>query len=157
MIVFSFLMEGASGRQEYLSYKPKHPLFYYGPIIGSTIAGGMVGYNIGQDQLGMKHPGVAGVIGSLNGLNAGMLAGEYLDRKQRENEGKPYEGPRTMSDAGNEFLIKTGIGNVAALPIAASGIGSFAPALISAKFGHHLAPLINDRLSHPEVYNRKKK
>ena len=157
MITFSFLMEGIAARQKYLNYKPKHPFLYYGTIIGSGLGGTILGYNAGENIFDMKHPSVGGVIGALNGINAGSLAAEYLDRKLREREGNPYTGPREMSDAENEFLLKTGLSNLAAGSVAATGTSSIFLPAIAGRIGNGVSVILNDKIRHPERHKKKKK
>lgn len=157
MITFSFLMENFRYDRGSVAYNPKYPLLYYGTIAGSGLGGGLIGYSVGEDYFKMNHPGIGALIGSLNGLNVGLLAGEYIDRKKREIDNKPYNGPRKMNDAGKEFLLRAGIGNAATIPIAATGSSLTAPAILSARLGYNLAPIINDRLTHLDFYKEKAK
>ena len=141
MIAFSFLMEAA--KDSIMVYNPKHPFLYYGTILGTGLAGGLAGYNIAHDAE-IRHPAIGTAIGAVNGLNLGTFGAEYLDRKLRESKGRPYDGPRTMADAGNELLIKTALGNI---PGVVSGVttGGSNPGLtfVAGRLMSKFAPFFN--------------
>ena len=131
-MTFSILTENSLS-----SYTPKHPWRSMLTTLGSGVGGGYLGYYAAK-AMGADNPEIGIPLGILNGINTGSLASEYIDRKVREYEKDPYRGPRKFSDSVDDYLIRTGLGNVAGSALSKytnSPVGVFAVGRIAGGLG----------------------
>ena len=134
--------------EAFQQYTPKYPWRSALTTLGSGVGGGYLGYQAAK-AFGAEHPEIGIPLGALNGLSAGSLASEYIDRKTRENEGTPYKGPRKFNDSVDDYLIRTGLGNAAGLALSNytnSPVGIFAAGRIAGGLG----VLGKDKVFHPD-------
>lgn len=135
-----------------LSYFPKYNGRALLTQLGSAAAGGYLGYK----SLEPINPYLGISIGAITGAYGGDLAAEYLDRKTREKEGKPYTGKRTFSDTAQEHAGSVALGNLVSAGMASNP--STAPySLLVAGPLSGLGGRIVNRLNHPENYVETKK